>query len=1165
MADAAMGPSKTSQDSGGRGRGRGRGRFGGRGRGKSGRSGGRGRSDGRGRGLTVNENVELSTTPTLNATSEIGPIEAVAASAKGIKDLTLNPQRTDNLSKKETTADEQPSLQFDGKAAKLPTKKSKRPKQLMKAKANDNKEVQKQSKGTKGQKQSKMTPNLQSMKETTADVPPSSLVKEAEVTDKKQQKSVTSNAIDEKSLQLQQPKGMKDTQKKQSNKAPKPKTSKNVDEPSVSQLAPSIPPNQPQQTSDLNYARGSMIKVLHVAEKPSIADAIAKGLAAGSIVRRSGKSLPVHEFTNPPFPKAPHAASCQHVVTSVAGHVYSVDFPAQYQSWDAVDPAELFSAPITRKPNQGSVVRHLQTEAKGVDFIVLWMDCDREGENINYEVLDCTMHLMKAGGSAANFDRVYRAHFSAINPSDIQKAYKTLGKPDKNQALCVDARQELDLKVGVAFSRFQTRFFQGQYGDLDSAVLSYGPCQTPTLGFCVQRHIDMETFKPEPFWVLELNVLKRGRSLNALWGSGRSFNRNHVEKLLDQALSSGVAVAQVSDVVTKEKKQGRPIPLNTTALLKACSKALGIGPHAAMSTAERLYLMGYLSYPRTESSAYPKSFDIAETLRQQSSDSRWGSYVSKLLREGHNKSRGGVDMGDHPPITPCRAAGPHELSGDMARVADAVWKSTRVDFTVASLGDKGLFALRGKQIVDPGFLEILLHKEYGDDAEKNVDGYHDADDDEEEDREIPDFAKGEIIPLTNSSSSSNGSKKVAVAAAFDGIRGSLRIKEGVTTPPKYLTESELIGLMERHGIGTDASIATHIENIQKRNYVVLETGRRLRPTRLGLVLVQGYHQIDSSLVLPRVRSDIEGQCNKIAKGEASKDVVVDHALHLFRSKYDLFVKDIQKMNVLFSTSFAKLEDVGKPFTRCGLTRRYLQFIAGPPPRLYNKHTETVYPLPQGGIVKQWSGRSCPVEGCGFELSMYSVGHPERSFPFCPRCYNAPEWALAQESLPEDLEEQEDEAKERQIRRIAGKSMCLECPLPDRHPLIEELTVALDPDSDGVLVVDAHFGPKWRLVSTRAPTIIYLSKSIDNVTVLDERDDAFQVHKMRVEFKANESLLPDKSSKYVCSFTTDETLQISSRVFHAAERTQGGGRGRGRGGRGARGRGGRGGRGGTGRR
>ena len=75
-------------------------------------------------------------------------------------------------------------------------------------------------------------------------------------------------------------------------------------------------------------------------------------------------------------------------------------------------------------------------------------------------------------------------------------------------------------------------------------------------------------------------------------------------------------------------------------------------PHAALQMAERLYLSGYLSYPCTQSSAYPKSFDIAGTLQSQASDNQWGSYIRNLLMEGHNKSRGGVDMGDHPPITP---------------------------------------------------------------------------------------------------------------------------------------------------------------------------------------------------------------------------------------------------------------------------------------------------------------------------------------------------------------------------------------------------------------------------------------------------------------------------------------------------------------------------------
>ena len=143
--------------------------------------------------------------------------------------------------------------------------------------------------------------------------------------------------------------------------------------------------------------------------------------------------------------------------------------------------------------------------------------------------------------------------------------------------------------------------------------------------------------------------MNSGTMCRAVWDSGRSFNRNKVDALVTKCRdASPPSSARVVSVVTKDKKQGRPTPLNTVALLKACSKGLGIGPHQALATAERLYLMGYLSYPRTESTKYPKSFDIAGTLKDQVQDNRWGSYVSELLRNNSvNAAKGGVDMGDH--------------------------------------------------------------------------------------------------------------------------------------------------------------------------------------------------------------------------------------------------------------------------------------------------------------------------------------------------------------------------------------------------------------------------------------------------------------------------------------------------------------------------------------
>ena len=68
---------------------------------------------------------------------------------------------------------------------------------------------------------------------------------------------------------------------------------------------------------------------------------------------------------------------------------------------------------------------------------------------------------------------------------------------------------------------------------------------------------------------------------------------------------------------------------------------MGIGAHHAMQIAERLYIQGYISYPRTESTGYPQGFDLKGTLRIQRRHPVWGEYVGELLDGAMERPRGG--------------------------------------------------------------------------------------------------------------------------------------------------------------------------------------------------------------------------------------------------------------------------------------------------------------------------------------------------------------------------------------------------------------------------------------------------------------------------------------------------------------------------------------------
>jgi DNA topoisomerase III len=125
---------------------------------------------------------------------------------------------------------------------------------------------------------------------------------------------------------------------------------------------------------------------------------------------------------------------------------------------------ELFKCPTEKKEATPKLKMpaFLASEAKGCYYAVLWLDCDKEGENICFEVIDEIERVMVKPYNPRE-QIFFRAKFSAITEKDIKMAMNSLVHPNENESKSVDARQEIDLRIGCAFTRFQTRFFQVRF------------------------------------------------------------------------------------------------------------------------------------------------------------------------------------------------------------------------------------------------------------------------------------------------------------------------------------------------------------------------------------------------------------------------------------------------------------------------------------------------------------------------------------------------------------------------------------------------------------------------------------------------------------------------------------------------------------------------------
>lgn len=271
-----------------------------------------------------------------------------------------------------------------------------------------------------------------------------------------------------------------------------------------------------------------MLRVLNVAEKNDAAKGIAEILSNGRSQRREGfsKFNKIYEFD---FNiQLFNACAVRMVITSVSGHLLNMDFGGAYRKWQGTPILTLFDAPIEKicEQNMEPIRRTLISEAKKAQHLIIWTDCDREGENIGFEIIEVCQEANRRLV-------VHRARFSEITRVGINRAIRTLAPPQKFVSDAVECRRELDLRIGAAFTRFQTLLAQKEFPDkLRESLISYGSCQFPTLGFVVERYKAAENFIPEPFWKLIVKHRKDEVLVEFQWGRVKVFDKQVCETLL---------------------------------------------------------------------------------------------------------------------------------------------------------------------------------------------------------------------------------------------------------------------------------------------------------------------------------------------------------------------------------------------------------------------------------------------------------------------------------------------------------------------------------------------------------------------------------------------------------------------------------------------------------
>ena len=598
-----------------------------------------------------------------------------------------------------------------------------------------------------------------------------------------------------------------------------------------------------------------MTKTLIIAEKPSVANDIAKSLGG---------------FTK----HDEYFESDDYVLSSAIGHLVEIAAPEEYDvkrgKWSFANlpmiPPHFALNPIQKTESRLKLLNKL-LKRKDVGEIINACDAGREGELI--------FRLIVQYAKAKQ--PVKRLWLQSMTPGAIRDAFGHLREDDDMLPLADAARcrSEADWLIGINGTRAMTAFNSKEGGFYLTTV---GRVQTPTLSIVVEREEKIKQFVPRDFWEVRAEFVcaagvYEGRWLDTAFKKDETDPEKKAERLWSKAAAESIVAACRGKPgnVTEESKPSTsmaPALFDLTSLQREANARFGFSAKNTLGLAQALYEKHkVLTYPRTDSKHLPEDYlpTVKQTLESLGESNNYYPLSAQILNNNWVKPNKRIfdntKISDHFAIIPT-GQWPKSLSEPEQKLYDLVVRrffavffpaaeylvTTR--FTEVS-GHQ--FKTEGKILTQPGWLTVY-GKEAIDPNAKEGEG------------------NGTLVPVAKG-------EKVKT----DKIDGNAL----VTKPPARYSEATLLSAMESagklvddeelrdamagKGLGTPATRAAIIEGLLNEKYLIRE-GRELIPTAKAFQLMTLLRGLGvAELTAPELTGEWEFKLAQMERGGISRE------------------------------------------------------------------------------------------------------------------------------------------------------------------------------------------------------------------------------------------------------------------------------------------------------